>query len=314
MNKWKKIGLAVGMGTAVITATHAINKFIFNSATSKNYTGKRFRKTYQWKFGDISYITCGEGLPILLVHDLKSYSSSYEWDRVIDILSENHKVYAIDLLGCGHSDKPNITYTTYMYTQLINDFVINVIHKKTDVIVTGNSAPMILMSAYTNNLLFNKIIMVSPQSVRGALAIPDKFSNIRKHLLNLPVIGTTIYNICMNRRNLSNILRNEVFENGIIPTDVLDAYHENAHLSGAVAKFLYTSTECHYTTVAISKAVSELNICMYIVTGMQENNSVIEEYLNLNPAIEVYKIQDSKELPQIEQPIEFVRQADIFLA
>ena len=38
MNKWKKIGLAAGMGTAVIATTHIINKFIFQSATKNNYT------------------------------------------------------------------------------------------------------------------------------------------------------------------------------------------------------------------------------------------------------------------------------------
>ena len=29
MNKWQKLGLAVGMGTAVVTTSHIINKFIF---------------------------------------------------------------------------------------------------------------------------------------------------------------------------------------------------------------------------------------------------------------------------------------------
>ena len=40
MNKWQKLGLAVGMGTAVVTTSHIINKFIFESATINNYTGK----------------------------------------------------------------------------------------------------------------------------------------------------------------------------------------------------------------------------------------------------------------------------------
>ena len=41
MNKWQKIGLAVGMGTAVITTTHLINSIIFKSSTANNYTGKK---------------------------------------------------------------------------------------------------------------------------------------------------------------------------------------------------------------------------------------------------------------------------------
>ena len=40
MNKWQKLGLAVGMGTAVVTTSHIINKFIFESATINNYTGE----------------------------------------------------------------------------------------------------------------------------------------------------------------------------------------------------------------------------------------------------------------------------------
>ena len=47
MNKWQKIGLAVGMGTAVITTTHLINSIIFKSSTANNYTGKRIRSNYR---------------------------------------------------------------------------------------------------------------------------------------------------------------------------------------------------------------------------------------------------------------------------
>ena len=32
MNKWQKIGLAVGMGAAVVTTTHLINSIIFKSS------------------------------------------------------------------------------------------------------------------------------------------------------------------------------------------------------------------------------------------------------------------------------------------
>ena len=42
-------------------------------------------------------------------------------------------------------------------------------------------------------------------------------------------------------------------------------------------------------------------------------NGVIEEYMDINPAIENVMIQDSKRLPQVEQPLEFIRQAEIFL-
>lgn len=313
MNKWQKIGLAVGMGTAVITTTHLINNIIFKSSTSNNYTGKRIRSNYQWRFGNISYITAGSGSPLLLIHDLNSYSSNYEWEHTINQFAKNHTVYAIDLLGCGHSDKPNLTYTTFMYTQLINDFVINVIRSKTDVIATGDSTPIVIMAAFNNHSLFNKIILVSPISVEDALKGPDHLSNIRRHILNVPVIGTTVYNIIFNRPSLKKLLSAKCFKDGRIPSDYINACHETAHIGNASAKYLFISTECNFTTVTISKALSELDNCIYMVNGMHNNNNVIDEYIKINPAIENVMIQDSKKLPQVEQPLEFVRQTEIFL-
>ena len=313
MNKWQKVGLAVGMGTAVITTTHLINKLIFSKSTSNHYTNMNNRKNYQWKFGEISYIECGSGPALLLVHDLHSYSSFYEWNAVIDSLSKDYTVYAIDLLGCGHSEKPNITYTTYMYTQLINDFIMNIIHKKVDIVATGDSAPIALMSSYINSMLYYHVILVNPVSIKKAMKNPNKRSNIRRFLLNMPILGTMIYNICMNKPNLSKTFTQECFDNGMVPIDVMNAYHENAHLSGSAAKFLFTSTQCRYTTASVTKAVSESNLCTYIISGANEyQDDVISEYLDLNPAIETIEINNSKHLPQIEEPEEFVKQLRLF--
>ena len=102
MNKWQKIGLAVGMGTAVITTTHLINSFIFKSSTSNNYTGKRIRSNYQWRFGNIAYITAGSGSPLLLVHDLNSYSSSYEWEQTIHQFAKNTLLFVSEKVFKNH--------------------------------------------------------------------------------------------------------------------------------------------------------------------------------------------------------------------
>lgn len=315
MNKWQKLGLAVGMGTAVVTTSHIINKFIFESATINNYTGKTVKHTYSWKFGNIAYSTYGnyDNPPLLLIHDLKSYSSGYEWDNTVHYLSKKHHLYVVDLLGCGHSDKPQITYTTYMYTQLLNDFITNVIGKKTDIIATGDSAPMVISSVYIKKDLYNKIILVSPKAVSKSKAVPGRRAGIRRRLLDIPVIGTTIYNICMRKDRLNNILSKNIFDNGIVPVDYLNAYYENAHLSGASSKFLFASTECNFTTASIAKAVSDIDNCIYIITGENSKDTSVSEYLYLNPAIEVVEIKNSNKLPQIEQPVEFAKQADIFL-
>ena len=168
------------------------------------------------------------------------------------------------------------------------------------------------MAAFNNHALFNKIILVSPLSVEDALKGPDNLSRIRRHILNVPVIGTSVYNILFNRPSLRKLLSKN-FIDGRIPADYINACHENAHLGDASAKYLFISTECNFTTVTISKALSELDNCIYMINGMHNNNDVIDEYIHINPAIENVMIQDAKKLPQVEQPAEFVRQAEIFL-
>ena len=76
---------------------------------------------YNWRFGKIAYKKTGEGSPLLLVHNLNVCSTSYEWRNNIEELAKSHTVYTIDLLGCGCSDRPGLTYTNYLYVELITN-------------------------------------------------------------------------------------------------------------------------------------------------------------------------------------------------
>ena len=121
---WKKtlLFISTALGTTTL-AFHVINKFIFN--TSDELSEEDSSNYYNWKFGNIYYQKTGSGSPLLLIHDLNHYSSSMEWDKVIDTLSREHTVYTIDLLGCGKSDKPAITYTISMSSFSLISFAIS---------------------------------------------------------------------------------------------------------------------------------------------------------------------------------------------
>jgi pimeloyl-ACP methyl ester carboxylesterase len=53
---------------------------------------------------NIAYHRYGEGDTMLLVHGITTYS--FIWRNMIPSLAENYDVIALDLLGCGNSDKP----------------------------------------------------------------------------------------------------------------------------------------------------------------------------------------------------------------
>src|SRR6266540_7318698 len=54
--------------------------------------------------GRIAYVETGEGAPILLIHGMPT--SSYLWRRVLPLLASRFRVFAVDLMGFGDSDKP----------------------------------------------------------------------------------------------------------------------------------------------------------------------------------------------------------------
>ena len=108
--------------SAVIAGMHIYNRVVDSNAERKNALKVDNGHYYKWKEGNIFYTKTGTGEPILLIHDTDSGASGEEWAKVAKKLAKNNTVYTIDLLGCGLSEKPNLTYTNYLYVQLLTDY------------------------------------------------------------------------------------------------------------------------------------------------------------------------------------------------
>ena len=106
---------------------------------------------------------------------------------------KNHTVYTLDLLGCGRSEKPYLTYTNYLYVQLITDFIKNIIKDQPDVIATGESISFVTLAENMEHHLFKRIIAVNPpmagkiQPDAGSLFRLEKDAAGASDYRNLPV-------------------------------------------------------------------------------------------------------------------------------
>jgi haloalkane dehalogenase len=67
------------------------------------------------------YIEDGVGDPILLLHGIPT--SSYLWRNVIPHLVPLGRCIAVDLIGMGKSDKPNIEYNIQDHIKYIDQFI-----------------------------------------------------------------------------------------------------------------------------------------------------------------------------------------------
>ena len=162
--------LLLSTGAALTTAL--INKYLKISATSRGLLKESQSCCYKWRLGNIHYTKIGNGRPLLLVHDLNFASSGYEWTLLVDKLKQNYTVYTIDLLGCGRSEKPNLTYTNYLYVQLLCDFIKSEIGHRTNIIATGESAALAIMACNNSPELFDQLMLVNPDSLASCSQIP----------------------------------------------------------------------------------------------------------------------------------------------
>ena len=156
----KKLTFFTTLAGVSLGAMHIANRVLEYISTADKLINSDEYEYYNWRFGKIAYKKTGEGSPLLLVHNLNVCSSSYEWRNNIAELAKSHTVYTIDLLGCGCSDRPGLTYTNYLYVELITNFIKHIIGEKTDVIVSGESCPFVLMACANDETIINKVIKI----------------------------------------------------------------------------------------------------------------------------------------------------------
>lgn len=314
-NKHRLVTLGI-LFTVASGIIYLINRIVFASATLKDLLKSSADNYYNWRFGKIYYKKKGSGSPILLIHDLTVYSSAYEWKIVIDKLSKDHTVYAIDLLGCGRSEKPRITYTNYLYVQLISDFIKNVIHEKTDVIASGYSGSFTVLACHNESSLFGKIFLVNPPELSALNKIPGKRSKLYKFLLELPVFGTLVYNMITCQSNVQLLFTEKYLYNPFdVSAEMIDTYYEAAHKGFSNSKFLLASIIGCYTNNSINHALREIDQSIILISGQGEENvkAVQESYVTINPSIETCYIERTKHLPHMESGSRFVELLNIYL-
>lgn len=291
--------------TAAVGSIYAFNRFIAETSASKKLLTDGNGSYYNWKFGKVFYTKKGNGTPLLLIHDTDVSSSSFEWYKLIKKLEKNHTVYTIDLIGCGRSDKPALTYTNYLYVQLIVSFVHDVIGSSTDVIASQYSSTFTLMANQLDTELFDHIILINPPSIKNVQGTITTANKIMKDIMELPLIGTFVYNLTHKRSNIDTAFRQRYYKKPqLILGKLEDIYYEAAHSNNGNGKYLYASQISNYMNVHMDHVIRKLEKPVHMVASqdLKSNISTMDSYRHLNSSIEIHYLSGCKLLPQLEIP------------
>lgn len=317
MKKLKKTLITAGIVVAgSAAAIHMINKLISASSVVKNLLNPESKNYYKWRYGNIYYTKQGSGSPLLLIHDLQCSSCGYEWNQIIDELSKDHTVYTIDLLGCGRSDKPSITYTNYLYVQLITDFVNKIVKEPVDIIATGLSASIAVTACNQDTDVFNKIMLINPEDLAVLNQIPKKRSKMAKAILELPIIGTMIFHMVYAKSNIELLFTERWLYNPFHTNNKdIDTYYEAAHRGKGNGKYLLSSIVGNYAYFNIAHSLKAIDNSIFIIGGEKEAGiaETISMYTALNTSIESVVLPKVKHLPQLEAPESLLEQIKIYI-
>jgi len=111
------------------------------------------------------YFEAGSGRPLLLLHGLMGYS--FSWRFNLPVLSQHAKVYAVDQLGAGFSDRPaQLDCRLRAIAERVLKFVRALGITSFDLLGTSHGGAVAMMTAalcqQTTDLKIDRLILVAP--------------------------------------------------------------------------------------------------------------------------------------------------------
>ena len=184
-------------------------------------------------------------------------------------------------------------------------------------IVSGDSSSFVLMANANDETIINRIIMINPQNLISLAKVPTKRTKLIKYLLFAPVIGTFIYNIKINKHTIMQKFITSFYydQNEVSEKDILTCF-EASHKEKSHSKYLYACQKSRYTNANILFCLGKITNSIFIIigNGNPENALSASQYQNQIPSIEIVGINNTKQLPHVEKPDEFIEQVRILFS
>jgi pimeloyl-ACP methyl ester carboxylesterase len=157
-------GVSAAGGAAFITLRHLLNtpQPLTSGLPGEAHIDRRHG-------GDLYYNVAGPAgaKPLILLHDFYPGASNFEYRSIFSALADNFQVYALDWLGFGMSEHPNIAYTGEFYAHMLTGFVRDVVARPTFVVAHGLAANVAVRAASDSRALFERLVLISPEGMAG---------------------------------------------------------------------------------------------------------------------------------------------------
>lgn len=196
-------------------------------------------KYYESRRGHVAYQKRGWGDPLLLVHGIYPGASHEEFARNIPALARHFTVYAIDLLGFGHSDMPRATYTVQTYQHLLRDFIVEEVGGPAHLMASGVSCGFAVALAVYNDAMIGKLVLIDPICDESQIDQPPSMAaKVQQFLLGTLSLGSGLYETLSSKFELRRFLRSRYANPRCVSEDRVEELHRLASRRHALHGFI----------------------------------------------------------------------------
>ena len=168
-----------------------------------------------WALGD-------KGPTVLLIHGIGG--SLEDWMLNADALAKHYRVYALDLVGSGHSDKPSASYSFSYMAQFVKDFMKAENIDRASLIGHSLGGGVSLQFSIQFPDKVEKLVLANSAGL-------GKKVTLLLRLLTLPIIGKLLAR--PSRKGTAKFLKECVYDSTLITDELIEFGYSLAALPGA---------------------------------------------------------------------------------
>jgi pimeloyl-ACP methyl ester carboxylesterase len=196
----------------------------------QNSTQNTFEKQlWTWQGHKIQYTVLGEGKPLVLIHGFGA--SIGHWRKNIPVLATaGYRVFALDLLGFGGSDKAPIDYSVDLWVELLKDFWSEFIQE-----------PAIFIGNSIGALISLTVLAEHPEISAGGVLINCAGGlSHRPHELNPPLrMVMSVFNKLVNSQTVGTFVFNRIRQKPQIRRTLFQVYSDRTAVTDELVELLY---------------------------------------------------------------------------
>jgi pimeloyl-ACP methyl ester carboxylesterase len=282
------------LALTVFGALLAILRFFYETPQPLESVLPGEDRLYKWTFGHVFYKVIGEenSPPLVLLHAPGIGSSAYEMRAIMQSLAQHYRVYALDLLGFGLSDRPAIDYTGDVYIQLCRDFLTDVVARPATLMASGlscNYAVTVAESTESTPSLCERLVLISPLSLFEYQQPPTWLVRV----LQNRAVAIALYAFLTTRFVLRNVIGwQRRLDYKQISKEELDDAFANAHQFGAQHASLAQLAGRLYVGSKSGSAIQQPTLIIWGVHALNRMRDSINQHA-ISAQTQVVLVQDA---------------------